>query len=266
MKSRIWLMMIVVICLVAVCQATTVVTLQEGLYGYAGTQDVWMGMNVATGNLGGDTRLQIRNSTTALTTSLISFNLSSLPTGMVVESATLSLYTYGAGLGECTVGASRMLRGDWVEGTGTYAARDYANGATLWYYQQQNDPLGADTLWSSRSNGANGALGSGDSVLTSQTTWSGAGDVWVDLDLTADVRGMYTGSYANNGWVLSELTNDKRGAFWSSEYTDDISLRPKLTIEYAMDGSSFDWDDLRMLVMDWLYCNDPEDISCVDKE
>jgi hypothetical protein len=40
------------------------------------------------------------------------------------------------------------------------------------------------------------------------------------------------GTRDNNGWMITEWTSTVCPKFWGSEYTDDTSLRPILTIEY----------------------------------
>jgi hypothetical protein len=161
---------------------------------------------------------------------LIQFNVSSIPSGSTVSSASLGLYETGTGGGNGTVSARRMLV-DWVEGTGNYSIG--LTGETTWSHR-----IRATVAWN-----AAGATGDGvDRVAASSGAYNPDATVnqWAYLSnsgMVADVQAWVDGT-GNYGWHLSG-TSTENNSYHSSDYTTDTSLRPKFTVEYTVGRISY---------------------------
>lgn len=151
---------------------------------------------------------------------LIKFDLSSIPATAVISSAVLSLY-YKTGTDgvSSTMKVYRQKRA-WTE-----------NGACWSYYT-------GTTAWAEE-----GGFGSDDceqteigSVTISDITYG-----WKNISLTASkVQEWISGALTNNGLLLKETdetTNNSYKGFYSSDYTDDTSLRPKFEVVYTVPTS-----------------------------
>ena len=79
---------------------------------------------------GGDSELRVKNESGKLMRSLLQFDLSGLPSGAVVTSATLSLYVKDANGGAYTINAHQVTNA-WNEPQVTWNARDKA-AKVLW--------------------------------------------------------------------------------------------------------------------------------------
>lgn len=137
---------------------------------------------------------------------LIKFDLSSIPTGAAVLSATLSLNFSTVDVAG-TINAYRVYRA-WTEAGATWNKYD---GTNNW------GTAGCDNTTSDRS-----AVSMG-SVIT------GLGWKSISLDLTefASLRA------SNNGLLLLILTVAGYSTFYSREYAGDTSLCPKLIVELS---------------------------------
>ena len=202
-----------------------IVTLQQDLEGYAGTQDARLADgNNADLNYGNGVELQDwkDNLDNYRATSLIRFAIfesegGPVPNDATIESATLSLYksnNFSSGYK-----VHRVLKA-WSEGEVTWN-------------KARNDG-GNDVLWSSP-----GAGGAGTDYLTTSDGGEQYADYnpqWLDFDVTSGVQAMKDG-FENNGWRLIVSTNERLfniKMFHSSEYTGNTALRPKLVITYTL--------------------------------
>jgi len=216
------------------------VTFQQGINGYAGTSDTWLGYNDDLENFGNDWDIHVRHDwygTYDDRVTLIKFDLGSLPSNAVITGASLSLLYYDdyniSGDDSLTVSAYRMLK-SWTEGTG-----GSGNGRTgaSWYYQYAYP---STTQWY---NG--GARGVNQDRQTnpdaSVTLYNIDGYAWTTFSgssITASVANWYADPSQNFGWALdyTSYSDSTDGAiFHSSEYSTspaDYVWRPKMTIDY----------------------------------
>lgn len=186
------------------------VVLRDGLDGYAGTSDTYLSSYSKTSKYGGSTSLYIENTAYA---PLIKFAIyqsegGPVPNGAVIQSATLSVYK--SSVYDLTIGLRKVLC-NWSE------------AETSW--NQCNNT----TTWSVAGAGSEGADVSAQ--LSSVYTAWGAG--WVNFDVTQSVNDWQTTN--NYGWKLYRVSGDGANlkTFRSSEYSTDVTLRPKLEITYS---------------------------------
>jgi hypothetical protein len=129
----------------------------------------------------------------------IQFDLSTVPTGAVVDDADLILYQYNSvGSGSFTVGLYQVISG-WEE---------------------------SNITWSNQPNSSTGAEATRN-VYTSTA--------WRNWDIDDLVKGWLDGSIINYGMLLkatNEASINMKAAFHTSDYTSDTSKRPKLEIDY----------------------------------
>jgi hypothetical protein len=148
--------------------------------------------------------------------SILTFDISSdIPANSTIDSATLSLYAY-TGANSGTSEAYRMLRNDYEPSEFCWA---YYKGTTSW--------------------GTAGCLNSTTDYTTTNSASSNnvADGNWQEWDIKDQVQ------YAldsNSGLIhifINTVSSSVINYYYSSNYTDDTSLRPKLEIEYT--DSSF---------------------------
>ncbi len=126
--------------------------------------------------------------------SLIQFPLSSIPSNSKITSAKLRLYGQGAYSGETAKVRVNKIIGPWEEST------------VKW----NNKPLYGDYI--------------SNSDLTDKLTW-------FEWDVSSLVQQWINGA-TNYGLVLSTDVDRPRDSFKSSDYLNDISLRPMLLVSY----------------------------------
>ena len=187
-------------------------------------QDAWISSSGAGLNYGGSTDIAAGNVSGSAESrrGLIKFDLSSIPAGSTVNSATLSLYQHGQ-QSPVTVPleldyASRA----WAEGTGNGTAT--GDGAT----------------WTTCDGSHGWSTPGGDFNNVSPPTAiapNSASGAWVDFAVKDLAQNWINGSIANEGAFIKKTAenpaaNDAK-FFYSSDYLSDTSLRPKLAIEYV---------------------------------
>lgn len=177
--------------------------------------DVYLKQDGPTSNFGASSDLWVEDpgGSNKADNSLLRFNMTSIPRGARVTSATLELYAYwdiSSGPGS-SIGVHRVTR-DWVEGTGT----------------------GTGASWNEREPGTSWSSGGGDydstAAAISDSPPSTTG--WHEWDVTHLVNDWSTGTYPNQGLILVAENSTTLVGFRSSDYSNS-SHRPKLTITYS---------------------------------
>jgi hypothetical protein len=147
--------------------------------------------------------------------SLLGFDLAVIPPGSAIISAELELYAFDVDTAPAGADATahRLLE-PWTEADVTYQSPD---GSSSWTWPANFEAAPAATT----------------TLVINNTGWQS----W---DLTALVEGWVNGKYPNHGLVLAGSPDLYWSAFRSSDYPDDPSLRPRLTVTYACEcGGSF---------------------------
>lgn len=204
----------------------TVVTLQNGLDGYAECYDTWLNKDANSNNFGIYGSLWIRNWSGTYRT-LIKFDLSSL--GIVtVISGHLWLYFYDMAAGG-TYAAHKMLK-PFDEGTENNSPIDNPgeHGTTRINQYDFFPGEGADVAWA-----ATGMLSGTDFEASNMGSATfPAVDNWGDMTLTtAKLQEMINSPSTNYGMALvSGASTNTRCR--SSDFVTDITKRPKLVLEY----------------------------------
>src|SRR5262245_50802545 len=157
------------------------------------------------------------------------FDLSSIPAGSTITSATLSLSV--TQVSNTTPGAVELHRvlADWGEGTSNSgpsggSGAPAAAGDATWLHR-----FFSGTLWANPGGDFAGAA-SGSTMVgdIGVYSWSGAG-------LVSDVQSWLNTPSGNFGWLMlgteSAVSSAKR---MGSRENTDPAVRPQLTIEYAV--------------------------------
>ncbi|MBK5226454.1 MAG: DNRLRE domain-containing protein [Thermoleophilia bacterium] len=185
-------------------------------------QDTWITNSGATLNYGGSTDLNIGNQSAASDNrrSLLKFDLSAIPVGSTINSATMSLYQHAQQDATIPQLGVYYATHSWTEGTGNGTAT--ADGAT----------------WNSYNGISNWTSSGGDFNGTAQATATArSSNAWVDFSITGLAQSWVSGTFANEGMFVKKSGENPAVSdyktFYSSDYLGDSSLRPKLVIEYV---------------------------------
>ncbi len=188
-------------------------------YDYAGCADAYLTSKYFDDNTGSLPVLKESSSTRNIRTILIKFDLEgNIHSDSTITSATLYLYYYGpASNSNKRIYASRVTS-DWDQGTVTY-----------------NTPLSVE-----------------DPPL-SWADWDLSEAGWKEIDVTGLVDYWYANPDANFGMKLTSDSTDV-ALFYSSEYTDNPKLHPKLTVTYRPPAFtiSFPVEPTRFFSSDWM--------------
>jgi hypothetical protein len=196
-------------------------TLNQG--GAGADKDTAIRSSFSTYNYGADNNVYTGYLIGTVRRGLFLADLSSIPSGSTISSATLSLYLRSIASGDNTVSGYRSKRA-WLEGTGTGNAT--GDGATWATYNGTNSWQTAGGM------GANDA--ESDAITARATTVAeGVGSKAFTLD-TAKVSGWVDGTFANNGLLLKSGTEDSASnCSWYSAEHSTSSLRPSWVVEYT---------------------------------
>jgi len=178
--------------------------------------DSWLYEGNSNTNYGGDDTMEVQSDSGKNGRTIVQFDLSQIPTGSTVSSATLSLYASAVPAVIRTYDAHRITT-SWAEGTVRWKAG--------W-------------PWTTAGGDFN--------VATSSTTTPGTAG-WMDFDVTSDVASFLTGT-ANYGWLIKDETEDSATTYTTTFYTKEeateTTLRPKLAVTFTASWDSYR-DELR---------------------
>jgi len=180
---------------------------QDGLNGYSGTTDVWLNSDYPTANYGSDSVNVLQWATADR--QLRRFDVSSIPIGSVINSATISFWAYGFS-GTPTASCYRVLT-SWDEMQATFQAR--LTGVNWGLAGLQPDVDYVST-----------ALGSAPINTAGQ---------WVSIDITSAVQGWVNTAFNNYG-VMYRLTAAGRVNCTMRESDNSPNRRrPMLVVNYT---------------------------------
>ena len=187
-----------------------VVTLQQGTNGYQGARDTYMVTWNESTNYGNQMNLALKNDNVYST--LLRFDLGSIPAGAVINRATLGVYAYYRNADQTMImQAYRMLR-PWTELEAT------------WQRAAVDDPWGLP--------------GANDTVIDRGASFWAATNVplvnsWYELDLTALVRAWLNDPQSNYGLALRAQGSISVIYYFASAQHTTQALRPVLVIDYT---------------------------------
>lgn len=194
---------------------TVSVILSQGRDSYSGTTDTWLNSFDTTANYGGATLLEVRGG--GQSSSLVEFDLASLPSGITIQRAKLRLYSLSRSNSSAVeVGAFRLLK-KWAE-----------NEAT-WEQAQAGQP------WQSP-----GATGTGSDRSASPLTSGSVAalNAWTEWDVTAYVQDWYAAPVNNFGVLLEGVSSTLVRYNFQSAFGGDWQQRPQLVIDYSIGSAA----------------------------
>ena len=131
---------------------------------------------------------------------LVRFDLSSIPVGQVITSASLRLYSAAHNASQGTVTHEVYRETDaWGEGVGN--GTPAGAGEASWNNRDGSTGSG----WGGAAGGWGTGMSLGSNVLDSADT---TGTGWAEWTVTSAVQGWYDGTYDNNGLLLIKVGGD----------------------------------------------------------
>jgi hypothetical protein len=187
-----------------------VVTLQQGVNGYAGCQDTFMYMYAPTSNYCSHTLLKVGERQRYA--ALVRFDISPLPEEAIITRAVLQLYSVGWSGAVFTIDAFQV-------------------NPSVSFCQASWSESRAGAGWS-----APGCTGSADRVGAALSTMTTLGVFqWHSLDVTSAVLSWKSGLTPNNGIVVhGGYPVSLQSAYFASADHGTISFRPRLVVTYRL--------------------------------
>jgi hypothetical protein len=185
-------------------------------------KDTYINQDKPTDNYGNDNDLKVKSRDNSKNKrSLVAFDVSSLPAGIAIQSATLRLYANGAPGSTRTYLAHRITQ-NWSESSST---------------------------WNNSSSTFN------TSPTASTSTDHNGYTLW---DVTNDVINFYNGTSTNYGWLIKDQNENydqtKEIAFTSKDDTQHPSQRPELVVVYTQTTGT-------ITIIKDAHPNDPQDFQ-----
>lgn len=196
--------------------STQVITLQQGVSGYFGTQDTHIYAYAPTTNYSTQAALSIGYK--QQWASLLRFHLSAIPVGATVTAASLEIYAWG------------WSGGGAVVTCGSYAiVRSTQLSQATWTEAQAGNPWG--TAGCNNITTDRRAIPESSIIVNSPQRW-------YTFDLTALVQSWVNGSVANNGVLIRADDPMSTSTFYFAAAEHSVAAeRPRLVITYT-DGSA----------------------------
>ena len=198
---------------------TITIEFQQGVDGYSGASDTYLAEAAATTNFGSAATLLVDgdDGLGVDLAPLLRFDVSDIPAGSVVQSATLNLETFDP---TTSVYSLYELKTAWSELGATW---DESSSGVPWQ--------------------AAGAQGTNDRDTAVLGTFSapaiGNIPVALNVDGVSAVQGWVDSAGSNHGIIIADSTASNGGDIRSSDYAT-ASLRPKLTVIYSMPAADTD--------------------------
>ena len=193
---------------VTVTATTVSVSFQDGVDGYAGTRDTKLISQDPNTNFGDATTLELDGS--PLKSSLLYWDLASIPAGSVVQSVDVTVNISNA---SGHVYEFYELLRPWVESDATW--NEYASGQS-WQVA-----------------GADDSLDRGSTVLGSISGAKGLATISLNAAGVAMVQAWVDNPSSNHGFIILNYINAKNGLDFSSRENGTASKHPKLTVTYS---------------------------------
>jgi hypothetical protein len=198
-----------------------IATLQEGVADYSGVQDTYLDGYFPDDGHGDSVNLVVRAPDVRTTplqdirAALLRFDVSSIPAGAAVYSATLELYCVNSGGQPLDIGAYFVQR-PWSESQATWVQ---TMDGDIWAKPGCNEP------------GVDRAAEAEDVALVLEAFR------WYRFNVTNMAQTWVSDGQRNNGVILKSWTDHRvEHRFASSEYTASALLRPRLIISYSAIG------------------------------
>lgn len=186
------------------------VTLQEGVAGYSGARDTWINSSAGSTNYGAAAGLEIDGSPASA--ALFYWDLSSIPPGSVIESASLTFDVTNTSAGQSY--ELYALKRPWTESEATW------------------EVAAAGQSW--EAPGANGGGDRGTAVLGSvgsqQTGFNTTPLTPAGIEV---VQSWVNNPSGNHGLVLQDFLSADNKMVLSSREIDPPARRPQLTVTYV---------------------------------
>lgn len=205
------------------------VTFQEGVDSYTGTTDTQLYKSGADTNYGTTTTLKVCNQFgSGVFSSLIKFDVSSIPATATITSATLTLTMDSTNFHGGTWGFYRCFK-PWVESTATWNDWDGPNSEWGTAGCDNTNDSGVD----------NSGDGTGDDRTATAFDTSSANTSTIDIDFATPVQNWVDGSWDNNGVAIDCIGTISDGADFRSSEHATTSQRPKLVVVYETAATEF---------------------------
>lgn len=187
----------------------TTLTLQQGSAGYAGCEDTHIYL-YDPNNLDNYTKTTFMVGYKQQYAGLLRFDLSAVPYGATVSSATLQVYATGWSGANISVSPYVILRPVAL----SQATWNQAANGNLWALAGCNDTVT-------------------DRRATAESTFTTSGLYkWYSLDVTGAVQEWVNGTLANNGWLLRQPGSTTSSFNFASADNGTLAQRPKLVVTY----------------------------------
>jgi hypothetical protein len=172
---------------------------------------------------------------------LVKFDLSAIPAGSIINSATYGIYVRrNSGLTIQTVNGYQISR--------LQAGKGWVEGSAGW-----SDPaLAGEVTWNSQAHGSilwatAGVTGAADIDLATSISWNlpggNADPGWITFDLTSMVQDWFDGTWENNGLVhwggtYENPVGDNQRYNWTYASEGQADRVPYLIVDYSVQGCS----------------------------
>jgi hypothetical protein len=239
---------VLVLCVLAVVSQSQgdQIVFQEGLHDYTGTRDTFLSKKTTTHKysnygtqyyttVGAPLESQTGHGTLIGFDDVFGTGEYQVPVGADIGSATLRLYVWHFVAYQTPDYAACAMLTPWVEGAdpGT-ATEGYSCGAVRRYRSDGDYSDAADCWGTAGAVGYAPVLGVDYSYDVASIVPTPGGTGWIDWDVTDMVQDWQSGEMENNGlFVRSHYNTWEYFYCYASDYTDDVSLRPQLVVDYV---------------------------------